>query len=121
VGSVLAVWPGSYSTRRTGRLDVVNVVPSGVTAADQSDVTTGRLSSFLPDQDQEGSMLQVRLDEILTSRAAARELPQALDRLEHGDAEQLVIMRRSEPRAVLITVERYQQLLASCQHLPATG
>ena len=57
-------------------------------------------------------MLRVRLDEILPARAAARQLPQALDRLEHGDAEQLVITRRNEPRAVLITVERYTQLVA---------
>ncbi len=60
-------------------------------------------------------MLRVRLDEILPSRTAARELPQALDRLERGEAEQLVITRRNEPRAVLVTVERYQQLLAQ-QH-----
>jgi PHD/YefM family antitoxin component YafN of YafNO toxin-antitoxin module len=59
-------------------------------------------------------MLRVRLDELLPARSAARALPQALDRLEHGDAEQLVITRRNEPRAVLITVERYQELLA-CQ------
>lgn len=57
-------------------------------------------------------MLRIRLDEILPSRTAARALPQALDRLEGGDAEQLVITRRNEPRAVLITVERYQELLA---------
>jgi prevent-host-death family protein len=60
-------------------------------------------------------MLRVRLDEILPSRDAARELPQALDRLEAGDADQLVITRRNKPRAVLITVERYQQLLAEQQ------
>jgi prevent-host-death family protein len=60
-------------------------------------------------------MLRVRLDEILPSRDAARELPQALDRLETGEADQLVITRRNKPRAVLITVERYQQLLAEQQ------
>ncbi len=42
---------------------------------------------------------------------ALRELPQALDRLEQGEADQLVITRRNKPRAVLITVERYEQLL----------
>jgi prevent-host-death family protein len=55
--------------------------------------------------------LRVRLDELLPSKAAARELPEALDRLERGDAEQLVITRRNEPRAVLITVARYAELL----------
>jgi prevent-host-death family protein len=57
-------------------------------------------------------VLRIRLDEILPARAAARELPQALDRLERGQADQLVITRRNEPRAVLITVEKYERLLA---------
>jgi prevent-host-death family protein len=64
-------------------------------------------------------MLRVRLDEILPARAAARGLPQALERLEQGEAEQLVITRRNEPRAVLITVERYQRLLA--EQVPNNG
>jgi prevent-host-death family protein len=58
-------------------------------------------------------MLRVRLDEFLSSRAAARELPQALDRLEQEEVEHLVITRRNRPRAVLITVERYEQLLGT--------
>jgi PHD/YefM family antitoxin component YafN of YafNO toxin-antitoxin module len=57
--------------------------------------------------------IRVRLDELLPSKEAARELPRALDRLEGGQAEQLVITRRNEPRAVLITIDRYQQLLAT--------
>ena len=57
--------------------------------------------------------LRVRLDELLTTKSAARQLPQALDRLEGGDADQFVITRRSVPRAVLITVERYEDLLQS--------
>lgn len=56
--------------------------------------------------------IRIRLDELLPAKAAARELPSALDRLEGGQAEQLVITRRNEPRAVLITLDRYQQLLA---------
>jgi prevent-host-death family protein len=59
--------------------------------------------------------LRVGLDEILPSKTAARELPQALERLERGEAEQLVITRRSVPRAVLITLERYEQLLGGVQ------
>lgn len=57
------------------------------------------------------AQLRVRLDELLPSKAAARDLPEALDRLARGDAEQLVITRRNEPRAVLITVARYAELL----------
>lgn len=56
-------------------------------------------------------MLRIRLDEILPARAAARELPQALTRLESGEVDQLVVTRRNEPRAVLITVDRYEALL----------
>lgn len=55
--------------------------------------------------------LRVRLDELLPAKTAARELPRALGRLESGEAEHLVITNRSEPRAVLITVARYEQLL----------
>jgi PHD/YefM family antitoxin component YafN of YafNO toxin-antitoxin module len=55
--------------------------------------------------------LRVRLDELLPAKSAARELPRALQRLETGDAEQLVITNRNEPRAVIITVARYEQLL----------
>ena len=47
--------------------------------------------------------LRVRLDELLPAKTAARALPQALRRLESGDAQQLVITNRNEPRAVLIT------------------
>lgn len=59
--------------------------------------------------------LRIRLDELLPAKTAARELPQALRRLESGDAEQLVITNRNEPRAVLITVSRYEQLLTSAK------
>jgi prevent-host-death family protein len=57
--------------------------------------------------------LRVRLDELLPAKTAARELPQALRRLESGDAQQLVITNRNEPRAVLITVQRYEELLGA--------
>jgi prevent-host-death family protein len=56
--------------------------------------------------------LKVSFDEILPTKAAARDLSGALERLEQGNAEHLVITRRNEPRAVLITVERYEELLA---------
>ncbi len=59
--------------------------------------------------------IRVRLDELLPTKTAARSLPQAITRLETGDAEQLVLTTRNAPRAVLITIERYEQLLAGCQ------
>jgi PHD/YefM family antitoxin component YafN of YafNO toxin-antitoxin module len=59
--------------------------------------------------------LRVGLDEILPSKTAARELPHALQRLESGQAEQLIITRRNVPRAVLITLERYEQLLCATE------
>jgi len=59
--------------------------------------------------------LRVRLDELLPAKTAARELPQALKRLESGDADQLIITNRNEPRAVLITVARYEELLGRPQ------
>jgi hypothetical protein len=55
--------------------------------------------------------LRVRLDELLPTKIAARTLPRALTRLESGEAEHLVLTTRNQPRAVLITVERYEQLL----------
>lgn len=63
--------------------------------------------------DKEMTMkLRVGLDEILPSKEAARALPQVIDRLESGDAEHVVITRRNKPRAVLVTIERYEQLLS---------
>jgi PHD/YefM family antitoxin component YafN of YafNO toxin-antitoxin module len=62
--------------------------------------------------------LRVRLDELLPTKTAARTLPQALARLESGDAEQLVLTTRNQPRAVLITVERYEQLLSARENEP---
>jgi hypothetical protein len=56
--------------------------------------------------------LRVKLDELLPSKTAARTLPQALARLESGEAEQLVLTTRNQPRAVLITVDRYEELLS---------
>ncbi len=55
--------------------------------------------------------LRVRLDEILATKEAARTLPRALERLDSGEAAHLVITRRNTPRAVLITLERYEALL----------
>lgn len=57
--------------------------------------------------------LRVRLDEILATKEASRTLPTVLDRLDRREAEQVVITRRNTPRAVVITVERYEELLAA--------
>ena len=63
--------------------------------------------------------LRVRLDEIVPAKTAARELPQVIDRLESGSVDQLVITRRNEPKAVLLTIARYEALLvASASALP---
>ena len=64
--------------------------------------------------------LRVRLDEIIATKEAARTLPSALERLDSGAADQLVITRRNVPRAVLITVERYEQLLEAETRLSST-
>jgi PHD/YefM family antitoxin component YafN of YafNO toxin-antitoxin module len=65
--------------------------------------------------------LRVKLDEIIATKEAARTLPSALDRLDSGDAEHLVITRRNAPRAVLISVGRYEELLAIEADLARTG
>lgn len=59
--------------------------------------------------------LRVRLDELLPAKTAVRQLPQALARLESGDVEHLVITTRNKLRAVLVTVERYERLLAAAE------
>jgi Antitoxin Phd_YefM, type II toxin-antitoxin system len=55
--------------------------------------------------------LRVTFDEILPIREAVRGLPRALERLDRGETAHFVITRRNEPRAVLLNVERYEQLL----------
>ena len=67
--------------------------------------------SYLATDEEDQMSLRVRLDELLPAKMAARELPRALSRLESGEAEHLVITNRNEPRAVLITVARYEKLL----------
>jgi prevent-host-death family protein len=57
------------------------------------------------------SALRVRLDELLPIKEAARGLSEAVRRLDAGEVDQFVITKRNEPRAVLITVARYEELL----------
>jgi Antitoxin Phd_YefM, type II toxin-antitoxin system len=63
--------------------------------------------------------LRVTFDEILSIKEAVRGLPRALDSLASGDAGHFVITRRNEPRAVLLGVERYEELLAAEERLAA--
>lgn len=58
---------------------------------------------------------RVRLDEIVPSKQAARALPKELGRLERGEVDQLVLTTRNTPRAVLLTVERFDELIRSEQ------
>lgn len=54
---------------------------------------------------------RVRLDEILPVKQAARQLPAALGRIERGEVDQLVLTRRNAPRAVIVSVERFERLV----------
>lgn len=66
--------------------------------------------------------LRVSFDEILPIREAVRALPRALERLDQGEAAHFVITRRNEPRAVLVNVDRYEQLLrAEAGEMPSAG
>jgi hypothetical protein len=53
---------------------------------------------------------RVRFDEILPTKQAARSLPKELSRLERGEVEQLVLTTRNTPRAVIVSVDRFDQL-----------
>jgi hypothetical protein len=57
---------------------------------------------------------RVRLDEILPTKQAARTLPQELGRLERGEVEQLVLTTRNNPRAVIVSVNRFDELVRGC-------
>lgn len=54
---------------------------------------------------------RVRLDEIVPTKQAARALPKELDRLERGEVDQLVLTTRNAPRAVIVSVDRFDQLI----------
>jgi antitoxin (DNA-binding transcriptional repressor) of toxin-antitoxin stability system len=56
--------------------------------------------------------LRVALNELLPVKEAVRSLPQVLERLDRGEADLYVITRRNEPRAVLVPIGRYEQLLS---------
>lgn len=53
---------------------------------------------------------RVRLDEILPTKQAARTLSKELERLERGEVDQLVLTTRNAPRAVIVSIDRYDRL-----------
>ena len=55
--------------------------------------------------------LQVSNQELATVREAMRELHRLLAALEDGQLEKIVLTQKNQMRAVLITPERYSQLL----------
>ena len=55
--------------------------------------------------------LQVSNQELATVREAMRELHRLLATLEDGQLEKIVLTQKNQMRAVLITPERYSQLL----------
>ena len=48
--------------------------------------------------------------ELATVREAMRELHRLLAQLDQGELEKIVLTQRNQMRAVLITIERYNQL-----------
>jgi hypothetical protein len=54
---------------------------------------------------------RVRLDELVPTKLAARQLPTELGRIERGDVDQIVLTTRSSPRAVIVSIDRYSALL----------
>jgi PHD/YefM family antitoxin component YafN of YafNO toxin-antitoxin module len=54
--------------------------------------------------------LRVSNEELATVREAMRELGRLLEQLEEGQLEKVVLTQRNQMRAVLITVERYNEL-----------
>ena len=54
--------------------------------------------------------VRVSNQELATVREAMRELHRLLASLEHGELEKVVLTQRNQMRAVLITLERYNEL-----------
>lgn len=84
---------------------------SGIAVSRDAFMTAPGGSFRPPGQEETFMKLRIAFDELLPATTAARELPQALDRLDRGEVEQLVITKRNEPRAALVSVDRYQELL----------
>lgn len=61
------------------------------------------------------SSLQVALDELLPVKTAVRSLSWRIAELDEGEKPHYIITRRNKPTAVLLTVSRYEELLAAEQ------
>jgi len=54
--------------------------------------------------------IRVSNAELATVREAMRELGRLITQLEQGEVEKVVLTQRNQMRAVLITLERYNEL-----------
>lgn len=56
--------------------------------------------------------IEVQNEELVSPRDLAREYPKQFRRLQKGEVEKLVIMRKGEMEAVVLRSEDYERLLA---------
>lgn len=86
---------------------------NGAVRGDLWVVLAGALDNLAPSDRRRHEMAELRVtfNEILPIKEAVRGLPRALDRLDREEAEHFVITRRNQPRAVLVGLERYEELL----------
>jgi hypothetical protein len=54
--------------------------------------------------------VRVANDELLTVREAMRELNRLIDALERGELDKVVLTRRNQMRAVVVSLERFSEL-----------
>jgi prevent-host-death family protein len=50
-------------------------------------------------------------DEFVSARDASRQLGKLIDRLEAGEVNKLIIVDRNRPRAVVLTIAAYEELV----------
>ncbi|WP_455289720.1 type II toxin-antitoxin system Phd/YefM family antitoxin [Cupriavidus necator] len=62
-------------------------------------------------------MLLDRADQAITATDLQRKGKALMDRLEAGDQDRYVIMRDNRPAAVLMPVQRYEQMMAELEDL----
>jgi PHD/YefM family antitoxin component YafN of YafNO toxin-antitoxin module len=55
--------------------------------------------------------ISIRTDEFLPARNASRSLGKAIERLRSGVADKYVIVNRNQVQAVLLSVDRYAELM----------
>jgi PHD/YefM family antitoxin component YafN of YafNO toxin-antitoxin module len=57
--------------------------------------------------------VRVANDELATVREAMRELNRIIDALESGELEKVVLTHRNRMRAVVVSLERFSELVAA--------